>query len=145
MALGFQRKSLDEILAGAPGREGRTVPVSPEGGPTPLWAVIGEAAPFGWEPDALSLLAADATRPGEPREPAAPKTCGEHYPPGSVIGGICEEFSDSDWANCVRACLYKVVPEEWRKHIRYGSKDFLRWAAAHFGCWAGCVNEDKGD
>lgn len=49
MAFDFQPKSLDEILAGAPGRVGRTVPIPLGGGPKPLWAVIGEAAPYGWQ------------------------------------------------------------------------------------------------
>lgn len=49
MALGFQRKSLDEILAGPPKRAGRTEPHPLRDGPIPLWAIAGEEPPIGWE------------------------------------------------------------------------------------------------
>jgi hypothetical protein len=152
MARFFQRKSLDDILAGAAGRPPRRAyGWDADQGPKPLWAIAEEGAPYGGEfvPAGVAVsdyrLAANEGPGGGSQGSAGPGTCSEHYPRGSGIERICRGAGDSDWANCVRKCLYKVVPEEWRSEIPYWTEDFLKWAAAHFGCWTGCLMEGPED
>jgi hypothetical protein len=141
MAFGFQRKSLDDILAGAPGRARRTVPVVLGGGPTPLWAVVGEAAPFGWRVDTPSQLVADATPDGQPREPVGPEVCDKYYPPGSIEHGMCKHTGDNRFFDCMRACVLDHLPEGWDPNdIERADPKYLEWIADHFGCAAKCLH-----
>jgi hypothetical protein len=98
---------------------------------TPLWAILGDEPPFDEQYTAnFGQVVA--------KESEGPESCDEHYPPDHPLSDICEAFGDNDWANCVRACLYKVVPEEWQDDIEFWDEDTLHWAAEHWNCWTGC-------
>lgn len=141
MALHFQPKSLDEILAGAPGRVGSTVPVPLGGGLKPLWALVGEPAPYGWQANPPSQLAANDVPGGEPREPVGPEACDKHYPPGSIEHGMCQGTGDNRFFNCMRACVLDHLPEGWNpSDIERADPKYLDWLADHFGCAAKCLS-----
>jgi murein DD-endopeptidase MepM/ murein hydrolase activator NlpD len=94
MAHFFQRKSLDDILAGAAGRPPRRAYAwDAEQGPKPLWAIAGDGAPYGEEtrraiqlgeaPGGVMLLAQAAA----PEEGADAPGAGVLYPENFLPAG----------------------------------------------------------
>lgn len=141
MAFGFQPKSLDEILAGAPGRARRAAPgAAAWNGPTPLWAIVGEPAPFGWEAGAPLRLAADATPDEAPREPIGPEVCEQYYPRWSPEWVFCRLANDNQYFNCVRACVIDKLPMGWNpSDIDRTDPAWWEWLLqAHPECFEQC-------
>lgn len=82
MGNGFRRKSLDEVLAGAPGKRGvrgplvNEQPLSGPWHPKPLWAILGHEPPIGWALESATVPLAQTAhgRQEEANNAAGPPT-----------------------------------------------------------------------